>query len=246
MATLVEECVTAEFAMSAAMEINQFAQLVFEVDERNRLVTHTSSASEFASILRILDSRRKANRQPRCNLANEGGCLFRRDKVQITAISPSPATILNAHKDLASQILTLNDVGRFRDLSPNDLSVAVVVESPNCNLLLGADLENGKAAEHGWNAVLASNKIPKDLSHFFKIPHHGSKGSHHSDVWSAMVKAGPISIVTPYTALANPLPTDDDVIRIAKNSFEAYCTTWQIGRAVQQECRDRSRMPSSA
>src|SRR5450631_1259429 len=29
-------------------------------------------------------------------------------------------------------------------------------------------------------------------------------------------------------------------------SVRIKCTAWKIGRAVQQECRDRSRMPSSA
>jgi hypothetical protein len=225
---LVEDCQAARFAMSGAMQIEQFGQLVLSVDMQNRLVRDTSSASEFAHILQTLKTRSDAGKLPAPSYASEGTCLFRDAycNTRITALSPSAATITNAHAELAAKILTKGDVQRFKRLSPNDLSTALLVETDKYCLLLGADLENTPSESHGWKAVLSSPVRPRTLSHAFKIPHHGSEGSHHQDVWTTMIAREPVSIVTPYAALRVPIPTDDDVERIRTLSSEAYCTTW--------------------
>jgi len=57
LATLVSECSHAGFVMSNALDRQQFFQLVLEVNAQNRLVKHNSSASEFAEILNVLESR---------------------------------------------------------------------------------------------------------------------------------------------------------------------------------------------
>ena len=44
------ECQQARFAMSVHLAADQFFQMVLEVDESNKLVSGSSSASEFASI----------------------------------------------------------------------------------------------------------------------------------------------------------------------------------------------------
>ena len=59
MSEIVRRCPNALFAMSAALESDQFNQLVFEIEEHNKLVAATSTASEFAEILEEVERRGK-------------------------------------------------------------------------------------------------------------------------------------------------------------------------------------------
>eukprot|EP00456_Euglypha_rotunda_P034248 TRINITY_DN26408_c0_g1_i6.p1 TRINITY_DN26408_c0_g1~~TRINITY_DN26408_c0_g1_i6.p1 ORF type:complete len:268 (-),score=66.72 TRINITY_DN26408_c0_g1_i6:18-758(-) len=65
------------------------------------------------------------------------------------------------------------------------------------------------------------------------------------------VKAGGVDqvIVPDASLVAGPevgLPAEGSQMHKINGKYYLFNITWQIGRAVQQECRDRSRMPSSA
>jgi len=234
LATLLRECSKAEFVMSLALANQQFFQLVLEVDAQNRLVTHNSSASEFAEILGILKERaRSSTTAGPHTFAQDGARIFHggfNGETEVWALSPSAATVTNAMTALADRLLTKGSCRRFRRLSANDLSVALLVRASTYNVLLGADLENTSASEFGWKAVLASTGRPKDLSHLFKIPHHGSPNADHEEVWTSMLVAEPATVVTPYAKLSGPLPRQVDIDRIKNRTSSLYCTTWPVMR----------------
>lgn len=230
LAKILRECRTAQFAISAALSQKQFLQLVLEVDAQNKLVKHSSSASEFAEILEVLASRGAGTYVAGpAHYAQDGSRLFQgghRGTAEVWALSPSAATVTNANANLAELLLTQGDSRRFKRFSPNDLSVAILVRAGAYRLLLGADLENTAADAFGWKAVLGSTFRPNEPAHTFKVAHHGSPNAHHDDIWNRMLVPQPIAVITPYAKLRDPLPTKDDVERIKGLAANAYCTTW--------------------
>jgi beta-lactamase superfamily II metal-dependent hydrolase len=228
--TLLSECSNAQFVMSAALRSQQFFQLVLEVNAQNRLVKHNSSASEFAEILDVLESRARGSYAIGPSMyAQDGSRIFRgghAGSTEVWALSPSAATVTNALTNLAGQLLTSGECKRFKRFSPNDVSVAILVRAGSYDLLLGADLENTAAPEFGWKAVLSSAVRPATEAGTFKVAHHGSANADHGEVWSKMLVKEPIAVVTPFAKLTEPLPRDTDVQRIKRRTSELYCTSW--------------------
>ena len=226
---IVRACPNAKFAMSGALEGEQFFQLVLEVEASNKLVSGSSSATEFAGILEELLRRGKRIACPDF-YAQDAMILFKeggyRKSAFVQALSPSSETVTHAMADVASRIMTIGGVRRFRHLSANDLSVAVHVRVGELSLLLGGDLENTSDAAFGWKAVLVSPSLPIGKSQVFKIAHHGSPNADHKDVWSKLLGTDPVSVVTPYTRLPQPLPSESDIKRIKQYTRNLLCTTW--------------------
>lgn len=225
LADLVRRCPHAVFAMSAALSQAQFYQLVFEVDEQNKLVAASSSTSEFADILNQVETRAT---QPPSN-ASDGFMLYQGGfggSVQMKALSPSPATVRDAQVDIVSRLSMSTKTRKLRRLGPNDLSVSLQVSTGNRDLLLKADLENSTDQLAGWNAVLSSLLRPQRRSDFVKIGHHGSDNADNDGVWRTMISSNSTSVVTPYSRLASPLPRDDDVKRLKNRNTILYATTW--------------------
>ena len=223
---VLRECQGAQFAMSGALAAEQFFQLVLEVDESNKLVSGSSSASEFAAILEELERRGKKILTPDF-YAQSAMILYRggyQKSAVVHALSPSAATITSANTDLARRLLTGGQTRRFKRFGPNDLSVAVQVELGQLSLLLGADLEKTANPQFGWQAVIDSSSRPSQRSELFKVSHHGSSNADHPGVWSGLLKENPLAIITPFASSA--LPRDGDVARITSRTNRAYCTTW--------------------
>ncbi|MEW4451804.1 MBL fold metallo-hydrolase [Bremerella sp. JC817] len=224
---IVRRCPDARFTMSAALASDEFNELVFEIEEKNKCVaaSASSTASELADILeRVADSK-----QSPPSYASDGSMLYRKEHpyaVELIALSPSGATIQNAFKSIASKLSPNSSVQKFTKLSPNDLSVAVQLSTPNHDLLLKADLENCKHPHQGWNAVLKSAVRPKKQSSVVKVGHHGSSNADSNEVWQNMVLPNATGVVTPYSKLRSPLPSGNDVARIKKRGVNLNCTTW--------------------
>ncbi len=226
---IVRECPNARFAMSGALAGEQFFQLVLEVEASNRLVSGSSSATEFADILEEL--RRRGQRIAYPDFYAQDAMVLFKDggygkTAFVQAVSPSSATVTHAMADVASKIMTTGGVRRFRHPAPNDLSVAVHVRVGGLSLLLGSDLENTDDAAFGWKAVLVSPSLPFGKSQVFKVAHHGSSNADHNDVWATLLGADPVSVVTPFSRLAQPLPSESDIERIKRCTRNLLCTTW--------------------
>lgn len=227
LAQIVRRCPRALFGMSAALENRRFFQLVYEVDQLNKLVAASSTASEFAEILDHVLSTGREIASPDI-FAADGTLLFRSadDRVLVQALSPSAATIVNCNIEAIATMTASGNTKTFRRFSPNDLSVVVQVTTPVLDLLLKADLENSTLPQAGWQAVLVSSLRPNRRSRVVKVGHHGSENAHNDDVWDSMVELNPLSVVTPYSRLAEPLPKQADVYRIKLKTDRLYATTW--------------------
>jgi len=228
LADIVRRCPQATFAMSAALEHEQFFQLVYEADESNKLVEASSTASEFADILDHFAEVGREIVSPDI-FASEGTILYlggMDESIRIQALSPSSAAITSCKTDVVAKLMTNSPTRCFRRFDPNDLSVAVQVSTPVFDLLLKADLENSDSEHLGWQAVLSSKVRTKRTSQVVKVGHHGSVNAHNQDVWNSMLDRNPIAVITPYSRLAKPLPREQDVQRIKTFTNELYATTW--------------------
>ena len=126
----------------------------------------------------------------------------------------------------AASITGLPAKKRRRAVNPPTLnrgSIALWMSVGEACALLGADLDEGGSPASGWSAVLAAS-LPADKASLVKIPHHGSAGSHHPGMWSDLLQADPVAILTPFWNGRVALPTDDDVSRIKDLSSESYIT----------------------
>ncbi len=225
---ILRVCPEAKLAISSALAGDQFFQIVLEVAEQRKLVSGTSTATEFAEILEYWDQIGKTIGPD--FYAIDGLPLFEggfQDTSRVVALSPSPDTVTHSKTDLVSRLLTSSATRSFKRFRPNDLSVAVRVEAGSVKLLLGADLENNGAGNFGWNAVLLSDhRHTLHKADAFKVAHHGSSNADHEQVWASLLQPNPVAVVTPYSKLASPLPTDSDVSRIKGRTTQLYCTTW--------------------
>lgn len=225
---IVRACPEAKLAISSALAGDQFFQIVLEVAEQRKLVSGTSTATEFAEILEHWVQIGKTIGPD--FYAIDGLPLFQggfQDSAKVVALSPSPDTVTNSKTDLVSKLLTSSATRSFKRFRPNDLSVAARVEAGPVKLLLGADLENKLPGNFGWNAVLLSDhRHTLHKADAFKVAHHGSSNADDERVWSSLLQPNPVAVVTPYSKLASPLPTDSDVSRIKSRTTRLYCTTW--------------------
>ncbi|MEQ9410670.1 MAG: MBL fold metallo-hydrolase [Fuerstiella sp.] len=224
---LVRRCPDAFFVISGALEPSQFFSLILEVEERNKLVKATSTATEFAT---ILDDKLESGRQRHIPdmLASDGSRLYQGgfcDLVSVQALSPSAATIQATLSNLARQLCTDMPTRKFRRFSPNDLSVALQVSAGPIDILLKADLEDCPQPQVGWKAVLQSPFRPKKKSQMVKVGHHGSSNADNDQVWADMIESKPWCVVTPYSKLKEPLPREADLARLSGRTDELYVTS---------------------
>lgn len=140
--------------------------------------------------------------------------------VEVVAISPSEAAIQTVADELAD--LALEDGTRDYLRKENRCSVALHISTQGLAILLGGDVE-AHPPEYGWQAVLDEPRHDNlGRVQLVKVPHHGSDGAHHDEMWERLVAADADLLVAPYTALADPIPTEADCVRLAD-----YGRLWQ-------------------
>ena len=228
-AQILRYATSARFGCSAALNSKEFLTLVV-ADEDIKLVEHTSGASEFADVLKALDSRTsKPCRAGPDHWACDGLRLYSEAnpcRVEVHALSPSSQTVTDTKGDIAGLIPTAHQIiRRFHSTGPNDLSVVLLVSTAGLHLLLGADLERGGDRRRGWQAILGSALRPRVTSSGYKVAHHGSKNADIDGIWDNLLVNNPCAVLTPFARGPKPLPSDDDVSRIKKKTNRLYCTT---------------------
>jgi len=241
MSELLLACRSAEFSCSAALTRTEFLEVV-QVFNKRPLITGSSGLSEIQKVFSILRSR---NQAPKYAIADRP--LLRlitnpptpNARCELTALSPSSAEFTRFLLAIAKLIPPVGDTKfRFPSLNPNDISVAAWLRIGSLQLLLGADLEEHGVAGRGWTAVLASTTRPPGRASVFKVAHHGSVTGHHPQVWTDLLDATVIAVLTPWTLLGSSLPRLDDCQRIMRLTSSAYCSS--------QAAAQRARTPIHA
>jgi len=215
---VVEACPKADFIFSQMLKRDQFLELV--VAGRRSLMT-TAGTSEFSSVLQVLEQRkRRTGRQPR-QFAMPNRVIWERGPDQIRTLSPPDAGIDEALRRLAQFLPEARETKRrIGDVRPNDASIVLWIRVGDVVALLGGDLERRRSVEMGWRAILNAPVAVPSRASLFKVPHHGAATGHDDRVWSELLEADPVAVLTPYSP--SQIPTVEDQQRLCRLSAAAF------------------------
>lgn len=245
LAELVQKCSRARFCASAALRQQEFLANIAVYDERHN-IKGGSGVSEIFAVLEVLGNTTRvaipalANkvvfRQISKDLAHGMDC-------EIWTLSPSDKQFRLSLEEISKLVpLTMLSKRRFPNQSPNMLAIVTLIKFEKIGILLGADLEEKAHPELGWSAIVNSSEWPRVRSRIFKIPHHGSITSHCDAVWSEILDKEVISVATPYNAGKKPLPSSEDIERIAARSGRFFITSRKQGKGTPKRAADVEKM----
>lgn len=223
-ASLVEVCTSAKVALPNVM-------LEAEMVEFGKLLSGSSSEglssglNELSKVVNIIHKELSLNKC-RIILASENCRILNDELVQIFALSPSNAAMIQAKLDFSLMAAPSRTSKQLRFIpapTSNINAVALWIESASGNVLLGADLETHTNTLLGWDAILQSAGKPTSKASLVKIPHHGSITGHSPSFWQNMMINQPVGILTCFSK--TPLPKPSDVERLKTLTSRLYCTS---------------------
>lgn len=231
MAKLVSEAKTARFVCASTMTAREFLAYALRNSETDTSVLPRATI-EIVTTLRIL-----RQREVMPTYAAPDRLLWETMQpmtTRLSSLSPSDARMHNFLSRVACERVSPGETRRrASDLSPNDLSVVLFLETPFSSAVFGADLEetNYKAWSHLLQETFAHKNKPAD---FFKVPHHGSATGHCSDVWRTMLTGNPVSVITPWANGGNSLPSEEDVKRILGYTDRAFSSATPKAKSTKR------------
>jgi hypothetical protein len=213
----------ARFVCAAALDVDEFFTMVQTHDERAASGDYSSGVREMRAILNELDER-----GAHVNFAFQDTLVARVAGAAIYALSPSSATCARAYRLFRPYLIP--GTATIPRPDRNDLSVVLWIESGEQLILLGGDLEGTGDAGMGWQAIHTALVPAGRQASVFKIPHHGSAGADHPDTWRRLLDEDVPALLTPFTRLADPLPTSADRERINEATSRAFVAGGPLGR----------------
>jgi len=214
-AELFAACASATLVLSTALterEVLAWVAAYSEVDPSSL----SRATTELASIIEQSAPRRKrfAVQDLPINVAGH---------YKLHALSPNHERIKGFLATMATKHPTAGTPRqRVGELTPNAASVVLLLETPVCNAILGADLE--EAPSGAWTHLITDSVAYRDAqpSILLKIPHHGSPNADCEALWARLAKPS-IAITTTFNRGATKRPSQEDVNRILSRTQNAFC-----------------------
>ena len=226
-------CESARVCYSAALLKEEFLTLTSSLSDPMSLIDRkTSGTREMASIVRVLESRslNRPNYKSDQLVPTVAHCLLYqhdngRYKSEITALSPSSASVNNALREFAS-LIPMSGADRRVIPRPtqNHNSIVIWLRFGENSVLLGSDLEETRDPYTGWSVIVNSDRRPSGKAKIFKIPHHGSRTGHSDEVWNHIVETEATGVMTTFNRGKTPIPREEDINRIKRFTSNLYCT----------------------
>jgi beta-lactamase superfamily II metal-dependent hydrolase len=236
--TVLGECTSAQLAISAALDAQDFLKLVQFYSER--VMGKSSGLDEFVRIFQILESRKqKGTKLNSPKLAISDRLLYSDEiplatgkvEAKVFSLSPSDASKMLAMLAFADLLPVDGErKKRITSFTPNHASVVLWVEVGDHRLLLGADLERTSDPKTGWSVIVNDSTVVSGEAKVFKVPHHGAESAYEPSVWSQLLSRDPFAIVSPFSLGDKLLPTYEDVRRITTLTNNAYITARPVRR----------------
>lgn len=220
--SIVEACPGANVVCSAALNRKEIYAFVFRQEAAKGALS--SGVDELRQVLVTCAARQPGIIWAKANLPVHP--MPPGSSPIVTALSPSDDAFERSVQHLIETAEATKSTIPRRYSAPESLngaSVAVSVQSGGIGLLLGADLETSANKKTGWDAVLAYSRPPRKAN-AVKVPHHGSAGAHHPDMWSELLEPNSLAVLTPWIRGGKYLPTDADLVRMKAFSTEVYIT----------------------
>lgn len=220
---ILEECATARFVCPGPLVNKDFVMLgeAYSISS----FSDDSGVTEFHRIHSLLNEKNRIPmRIQNCtSLQNlSRGTTGLPFDVKVFSLSPNDTVVESFVNTLLKSITSQGRERRLSSLAPNDTSVVMQVIAGSDSILLGSDMEN--STNYGWAMILSDNTKPSEISHAFKVTHHGSATGHDNGVWSKMLHEKPYAFLTPFRRGNKRLPTHDDVKRIQGLTDKSYIT----------------------
>lgn len=219
---IVEACPGATFACSAALRRREIIAFVIEQEAARGALG--SGVDEFRKILRLCRDRGTLILWAKANLPLHP--LPPGDAPRVVALSPSEDAFERSVESLIEAATAARSTVPRRYRAPegaNGASVAMSVRNENVAVLLGADLETSTNDEAGWEAVVRYCR-PSVQASAVKVPHHGSSGAHHEEMWSQLAVSNALAVLAPWARGTKFLPTDEDLGRLRSVAGRVYIT----------------------
>ncbi len=224
---LLKTCESATLYVPSAMLSEEALHLV-ALFRRDVFSDSDQEIKEYRDIVHYL---RETGDQKRFERVNSSFLFFddRSLNIRMVALSPSEVACTQSIVRLQEERPKPGE-RRKRLVAPMDENlnaVALHFSFGGFSVLLGSDLEETDSGNinTGWSAVIDRNlkgKLSLGSASLFKIPHHGSKNGHHTQIWSDFFKEKPVSITTPF--LTHRLPKMSDIERITELSSKFIIT----------------------
>jgi beta-lactamase superfamily II metal-dependent hydrolase len=240
MAATLAACPHARFFCSSSLRKSAFLELV-ALGETIR-GPHGGGVSEFSRIMQQMLLRRQRQQSAALETCQANKVLLERisdqTSLKIEALSPSDRDhqrMSAAFAEKKERLLSSEYRQTVPSIHPNLGSIVLRILVGQQVILLGADMENRKSPDAGWNAILCTASS-SDVADFYKIAHHGSETGDAPEIWSKLLVPHCPAALTPNHRLATPLPKAADVERILTNTPNAHATapsTLKRSRLVQ-------------
>lgn len=223
---LLEFCDSATFSTTPCTDTQKFVRFVKLGDALSKDERILSSTTELSKCLDIIEKKRL-----RFKKASQDTTLMRiiSEEINGSIIALSPSQFILSQFDYEISALMNSSDKLARKIvpeSPNDKSVALLIDVNGRKLLLGSDLEVSNNEEKGWLCILDNCECVKQTnSSLFKIPHHGSETGYHQRVWDELLTPKPLSILTPYNKGIKPIPDKTMITKILSHTNNLYITS---------------------
>lgn len=221
LASLYECATNADLIISGALQDKEFFRLI-EVYANDYQDGMRSGLDEMGKTFAIAKSRSK---KPSFVKANE--LLWRSDDgiAELYSLSPSNNMLAESIFALGRLVPEPWQIKEPLVAKDNHIAVAMLFKVGDQAVLLGSDLEESGGVRNGWSEIINDNRRPLIKCSLYKVAHHGSETGEHASIWSELLNPSPITLITPFSKLVNPLPLESDRRRIRSASSQSFLTT---------------------
>lgn len=211
---LHDACPNARLMVTEALQAKEFEQLYGDDGEEPLL-------GMIPTTIRRARRRTLPGGSPGFRALKVGAPVHNNQAANISALSPSEAAVQASCHEIAMAMSSSDHFVVANQLKDdNRCAVVLHVDCGDFSALLTADLVNDGAGL-GWSALLGEPLIEgTSTSDLVKVPHHGSEGADHPEMWTRFVTPDPCLAVTPFWP--SSIPTEDDVTRL-----RGYGRLWQ-------------------
>ena len=218
----ITECKNADICLPSAFiedDFNEFMHAYANDDSNDDFSSNT-----------ILDSLTIALTQRRHRWATQDRLLHGfSNGAKVYSLSPADSEYTEFLAFIGSQIPQDGDPQlKVVDRKRNFISTALLVETPAGNILLGADMMKTTSRGRGWAAILDSSQVIgtlKEKAVIYKAAHHGAESGDFEEVWQKLLEDKPVTLIAPYAAGREPLPTKRDILRFESRTDKAFITS---------------------
>lgn len=238
LSNLLKECTNATFCFARTSDRKKFLSLVSLDYRKFKGKISISSTIEFNECIEIINNRNSVIKEASSDKLLISENINDLYKSEVFSLSPSDYTIQEFNEEISTLITEYGSRNKKIIVqSPNSKSVVLLIKFGNHRAILGSDMEISSDERKGWHNIIEKSFVVDKKASYFKVPHHGSKNSYHTRIWSELLLSNPIATLTPWNK-GIKLPQPNMLKLYCSHSDAVYMT--KINESYKPKKRDRS------